>query len=105
SLMKPDQVAGILDAISEHWTVLPDVEISLEANPTSVEATRFQGYRAAGVNRVSLGVQALDDVSLKMLGRLHTAQEALDAVAIARSVFERYSFDLIYARPGQTTDM
>jgi oxygen-independent coproporphyrinogen-3 oxidase len=79
-----------------------DVEVTLEANPTSVEATRFRGYRAAGVNRVSLGVQALDDASLKELGRLHTAQEALDAVAIARQSFERYSFDLIYARPRQT---
>ena len=64
----------------------------------------MRGYRAAGVNRVSLGVQALDDASLKELGRLHTAQEALDAVAIARKAFDRYSFDLIYARPGQTTD-
>jgi oxygen-independent coproporphyrinogen-3 oxidase len=102
SLMQPHTVGGILDAISEHWTVLPDVEITLEANPTSVEATRFRGYRSAGVNRVSLGVQALDDASLKELGRLHTAQEALDAVAIARKSFDRYSFDLIYARPRQT---
>ena len=76
--------------------------MSLEANPTSVEATRFRGFRAAGINRVSLGVQALDDAALKALGRLHSAQEALEAVAIARSTFERYSFDLIYARPGQT---
>jgi putative oxygen-independent coproporphyrinogen III oxidase len=102
SLMKPATVGAILDTIGRHWTVAPDVEVTLEANPTSVEATRFRGYRAAGVNRVSLGVQALDDVSLKELGRLHTAQEALDAVKIARSAFERYSFDLIYARPGQT---
>ena len=76
--------------------------MTLEANPTSVEATRFRGYRAAGVNRVSLGVQALDDAALKELGRLHTAQEALEAVAVARAAFERYSFDLIYARPRQT---
>ncbi len=103
SLMKPATVGAILDSIGRHWTVAPDVEVTLEANPTSVEATRFAGYRAAGVNRVSLGVQALDDVSLKELGRLHTAQEALDAVKIARGAFERYSFDLIYARPGQTT--
>jgi putative oxygen-independent coproporphyrinogen III oxidase len=102
SLMKPETVGAILDTIGRHWTVAPDVEVTLEANPTSVEATRFRGYRAAGVNRVSLGVQALDDVSLKELGRLHTAQEALDAVKIARTAFERYSFDLIYARPGQT---
>ncbi|MCG6206478.1 radical SAM family heme chaperone HemW [Rhodopseudomonas sp. HC1] len=105
SLMQPQTVGAILDAIGKHWRVAPDAEISLEANPTSVEATRFRGYRAAGINRVSLGVQALDDASLKTLGRLHTAQEAMDAVAIARSVFDRYSFDLIYARPGQTPPM
>ncbi len=102
SLMQPQTVGAILDTIGKHWTVAPDVEVTLEANPTSVEATRFRGYRAAGVNRVSLGVQALDDASLKELGRLHTAQEALDAVAIARQSFDRYSFDLIYARPRQT---
>src|SRR3954466_1796404 len=103
SLMRPATVGALLDAIGKHWTVAPDVEVTLEANPTSVEATRFRGYRSAGVNRVSLGVQALDDASLKELGRLHTAQEALDAVKIARTAFERYSFDLIYARPRQTT--
>jgi oxygen-independent coproporphyrinogen-3 oxidase len=102
SLMQPSTVAGLLDAIARHWTVSPDVEVTLEANPTSAEATRFRGYRTAGVNRVSLGVQSLDDASLKELGRLHTAQEALDAVAVARSIFARYSFDLIYARPRQT---
>jgi len=102
SLMQPQTVAAILDAIARHWVLAPDVEITLEANPTSVEATRFRGYRAAGVNRVSLGVQSLDDAVLKQLGRLHTVREALDAVAIARGIFERYSFDLIYARPGQT---
>jgi putative oxygen-independent coproporphyrinogen III oxidase len=102
SLLQPATVGGILDAIAKHWTVAADVEVTLEANPTSVEATRFRGYRSAGVNRVSLGVQALDDAALKALGRMHTAQEALDAVATARAVFERYSFDLIYARPGQT---
>jgi len=105
SLMQPQTVGRILDAIGQHWQVASDVEVTLEANPTSVEATRFRGYRAAGVNRVSLGVQALDDASLKMLGRLHTAREALDAVAIARSAFDRYSFDLIYARPDQTPEM
>jgi putative oxygen-independent coproporphyrinogen III oxidase len=104
SLMKPESVQAILDAIGKHWTVASDVEVSLEANPTSVEATRFRGYRAAGVTRVSLGVQALDDVSLKELGRLHTAQEALDAVAVARSIFDHYSFDLIYARPRQSLE-
>jgi putative oxygen-independent coproporphyrinogen III oxidase len=102
SLMKPATVAAILDSIGRHWTIAPDAEINLEANPTSVEATRFAGYRAAGVNRVSLGVQALDDAALKNLGRTHTVDEALAAVAIARKHFERYSFDLIYARPGQS---
>jgi putative oxygen-independent coproporphyrinogen III oxidase len=102
SLMQPATVGAILDAIAGHWTIAPDIEVTLEANPTSVEATRFRGYRAAGVNRVSLGVQALDDGALAALGRLHSAREALDAVAIARTVFERYSFDLIYARPQQT---
>ena len=104
SLMQPQTVGAILDSIGKHWTVAGDVEVSVEANPTSVEATRFRGYRAAGVNRVSLGVQALDDSSLKELGRLHSAQEALDAIAVARSIFERYSFDLIYARPRQTLE-
>jgi oxygen-independent coproporphyrinogen-3 oxidase len=102
SLMQPSTVQAILDAIAKHWTIAPDVEVTLEANPTSVDATRFRGYRAAGVNRVSLGVQALDDAALKELGRLHSVREALDAVAVARSIFERYSFDLIYARPRQT---
>ena len=102
SLMNPATVASILDAIAGHWTVDRDAEVTLEANPTSVEATRFQGYRAAGINRVSLGVQALNDPDLKALGRLHTADEALAAVEIAATHFERFSFDLIYARPGQT---
>ena len=102
SLMQPSTVGAILDSIGKYWTVEKNVEVTLEANPTSVEATRFAGYRAAGVNRVSLGVQSLNDASLKELGRLHTAQEALDAVAIARKHFQRYSFDLIYARPRQT---
>jgi putative oxygen-independent coproporphyrinogen III oxidase len=105
SLMRPETVGAVLDTIGKHWRVAPDVEVTLEANPTSVEATRFAGYRAAGVNRVSLGVQALNDASLKELGRLHNAREALDAVAIARKSFERYSFDLIYARPEQTPAM
>src|SRR6476646_8693796 len=104
SLMQPATVGTILDAIARHWPVAPDVEVTLEANPTSVEATRFRGFRAAGVNRVSLGVQSLDDAALKELGRLHSAQEALDAVAIARSIFDRYSFDIIYARPQQSLD-
>ena len=104
SLMAPATVGALLDAIARHWTITSDVEVTLEANPTSVEATRFAGYRAAGVNRVSLGVQALDDRTLSELGRLHSASEALDAVAIARSIFDRYSFDLIYARPNQTPE-
>ena len=102
SLMKPATVAAILDAIAAHWPVAPNAEVTLEANPTSVEATRFKGYKAAGVNRVSLGVQALNDADLKALGRLHTAAEALAAVEIAGSIFDRYSFDLIYARPNQS---
>jgi putative oxygen-independent coproporphyrinogen III oxidase len=105
SLMRPRTVGAILDAIGRNWPVARDVEVTLEANPTSVEATRFAGYRSAGVNRVSLGVQALDNASLKTLGRLHSAREALDAVALARRSFERYSFDLIYARPYQTPEM
>ena len=100
--MQPATIAAVLNSISRHWHVAADAEITLEANPTSVEAARFRGYRLAGVNRVSLGVQALDDRALGALGRLHSAREALDAVAIARSVFDRYSFDLIYARPQQT---
>ncbi len=105
SLMRPETVGAILDAIARHWRVTGDVEVTLEANPTSVEATRFAGYRLAGVNRVSLGVQALDDAALKALGRLHTAAEALQAVQIARRTFDRTSFDLIYARPDQTPQM
>jgi putative oxygen-independent coproporphyrinogen III oxidase len=102
SLMDPATVGAILEAIGRHWTIAPDAEITLEANPSSVEAGRFRGYRAAGVNRVSLGMQSLDDGVLRQLGRLHTAREALDAVALARGIFDRFSFDLIYARPGQT---
>ncbi|HXQ82651.1 MAG TPA: radical SAM family heme chaperone HemW [Xanthobacteraceae bacterium] len=101
SLMQPATIAAVLDAIARHWRVAPDAEVTLEANPTSVEATRFRGYRTAGVTRVSLGVQALDDRVLVELGRMHSAREALDAVGVARSVFDRYSFDLIYARPRQ----
>ncbi len=102
SLMRPATVAAILDAIASHWPVETDAEITLEANPTSVEAENFAGYRAAGVNRLSLGVQALDDRSLKALGRQHTADEALAALALAKRHFGRVSFDLIYAREGQT---
>jgi oxygen-independent coproporphyrinogen-3 oxidase len=104
SLMEPATVGGILDAIAKHWHVPADVEVTLEANPSSVEAGRFRGYRTAGVNRVSLGVQALNDEDLRFLGRLHTVDEALKAVDIARNTFPRLSFDLIYARPNQTPD-
>ncbi|SHO65080.1 oxygen-independent coproporphyrinogen-3 oxidase [Pseudoxanthobacter soli DSM 19599] len=102
SLMEPSTVGTVLDAIAATWAVDADVEITLEANPSSVEAGRFAGYRAAGVNRVSLGVQALDDAPLRALGRIHDAAQARDAIAIAQRVFPRSSFDLIYARPGQT---
>ncbi|HEY4199452.1 MAG TPA: radical SAM family heme chaperone HemW [Devosiaceae bacterium] len=104
SLMDPRTVAGILDAIAEHWTIDDRAEITLEANPTSVEADRFRGYKAAGVNRVSLGVQSLRDKPLADLGRRHTVDEAVAAVRLAQSIFERSSFDLIYARPHQTLD-
>ncbi|MGQ3356669.1 MAG: radical SAM family heme chaperone HemW [Phreatobacter sp.] len=103
SLMEPATVGAILETIAKLWTVTADCEVTLEANPTSVEAERFRGFRAAGVNRVSLGVQALDDADLRSLGRTHSADEALRAVDVARRHFDRYSFDLIYARPGQTT--
>ena len=101
SLMQPETVAAILDRIAAQWSVDPHAEITLEANPGSVEAGRFQGYRAAGVNRVSLGVQSLRDDILKSLGRIHSSAEAKAAIDIARATFERFSFDLIYARPGQ----
>ena len=102
SLMQASTVAAILEAIAKHWRLESDAEITLEANPTSVEAMRFAGYRACGVNRLSLGVQALDDRSLKALGRQHTADEALAALDLAKRHFGRVSFDLIYAREGQT---
>jgi putative oxygen-independent coproporphyrinogen III oxidase len=104
SLMQPETVGVLLDAIGGAWTVAPDSEVTLEANPTSVEAGRFRGYRTAGVNRVSLGVQALNDPDLRRLGRMHTAAEAMAAVRVAAAIFDRYSFDLIYARPDQTPD-
>ncbi len=102
SLMAPATVAAVIERAGRHWRFDPDIEITLEANPSSVEAANFEGYRTAGVNRLSLGVQALNDRDLKMLGRLHDAAEAISAVALARRHFERGSFDLIYARPGQT---
>ncbi len=102
SLMPPKAVADVLDAIAELWPVQPDAEITLEANPTSVEAENFRGYRSAGVNRVSVGVQALDGADLKALGRQHTPDEALAAFKLAARIFPRVSFDMIYARPHQT---
>lgn len=102
SLMPGETVARIIAQAEQLFSFTRDIEITLEANPTSVDAGRFRDYRAAGVNRVSLGVQALDDADLRALGRLHTVDEALAAVALARRVFPRASFDLIYARPGQT---
>jgi len=102
SLMAPETVAAVMDAAGEVWTLDPEVEVTLEANPTSVEAGRFAGYREAGVNRVSLGVQSLDDAALAFLGRTHSAKEAIAALETARRIFSRLSFDLIYARPGQT---
>lgn len=102
SLMEPATVAAILNEIANCWHVAAGAEITLEANPTSVEAGRFKGYRDAGVNRVSLGVQSLRDDDLKALGRLHTVAEARAAIDIAANTFDRHSFDLIYARPGQT---
>lgn len=102
SLMQPHVVGGVIDAIGKGWTLANDVEISLEANPGSVEAGRFLGYREAGVNRISMGIQALNDPDLRRLGRLHSVSEALQAFDVARSTFSRVSFDLIYARQDQT---
>jgi putative oxygen-independent coproporphyrinogen III oxidase len=102
SLMEPATVAAVIARAGKHWPFADDIEITLEANPTSVEAGKFAGFRSAGVNRVSLGVQALNDADLKFLGRHHSAAEARAALDIARRHFARYSFDLIYARPGQS---
>jgi len=104
SLMSPSATGRIIDAIAKHWAVENHAEITLEANPTSVEVDRFRGFRTAGVNRVSLGVQSLRPGPLAELGRLHTVDQAIAAVRIAQSVFERSSFDLIYARPKQTLE-
>jgi len=102
SLMEPATAGAVIERAAALWDAAPDIEITLEANPTSVEARRLADFRAAGINRVSLGVQALDDRALAFLGRGHSAAEALAAVDIARRLFPRFSFDLIYARPGQT---
>ncbi len=102
SLMDPDIVDAILTKVRSTWMIANDIEVTLEANPTSVETGRFAGYHDAGVNRVSMGIQALNDADLKALGRLHTAKEAMAAFDVARNVFDRVSFDLIYARQGQS---
>lgn len=104
SLMSPAATGSVLDAIGRLWPIRPDAEITLEANPNSVEQNRFRGYRAAGVNRVSIGVQSFDNVSLRQLGRLHDSEEAKSAIALAINIFPRVSFDLIYARPDQSAD-
>ncbi len=104
SLMSADTVERILNAVRATWSLSNDVEITLEANPTSIEARRFEGYAMAGVNRVSVGVQALNDADLRALGRMHSVSEALEALAVAKSVFSRVSFDLIYARQNQGLD-
>jgi putative oxygen-independent coproporphyrinogen III oxidase len=101
SLMAADTARAVIDHVAQHWHLAADAEITLEANPNSAERARFADFRSAGINRVSLGVQALDDAALKMLGRAHDQQEARAAIAAAQ-VFPRYSFDLIYARPGQS---
>ncbi len=100
--MAPQTVGALLDRIAALWPVKGGCEITIEANPTSVEAGRFLGYRSAGVNRVSLGVQSLSDEQLRFLGRLHSAAEARAALALGNKYFDRMSFDLIYARPGQS---
>jgi putative oxygen-independent coproporphyrinogen III oxidase len=102
SLMEPATVAALIDRAASRWSIDENIEVTLEANPTSVESSRFAALRQAGVNRLSLGVQALDDRALRFLGRGHDAAEALAAIALAERHFARYSFDLIYARPEQT---
>ena len=102
SLMDPTTTGAVIDSAAKHWSFANDIEITLEANPTSIEAAKFTDLKAAGVNRVSIGVQALDNDSLKFLGRGHDRDQALAALKLAEQTFPRFSFDLIYARPGQT---
>jgi len=104
SLMNPDVVSAVIDTARACWPTANDLEISLEANPTSVDSGRFRDYRAAGVNRISMGIQALNDPDLRALGRLHTVAEAIAAFDVARSTFDNVSFDLIYARQKQTLE-
>jgi putative oxygen-independent coproporphyrinogen III oxidase len=104
SLMPPAIVAALLDKLSDYWSVPTDLEVTLEANPSSIEAQKFADFRAAGVNRVSVGIQSFDDAALKFLGRVHSAAEASKAITVAERSFDRVSFDLIYALPGQSRD-
>jgi putative oxygen-independent coproporphyrinogen III oxidase len=104
SLMPPKMVGRLIDRARSLWSFANDIEITLEANPSSVEASRFADFRAAGVNRVSMGIQALNDPDLKRLGRLHSVAEARSALAVAKAYFDRVSFDLIYARQDQTLE-
>jgi putative oxygen-independent coproporphyrinogen III oxidase len=104
SLMSEKTVETVISAVQNHWTLANDAEITLEANPSSVEAARFAGYRQAGVNRVSIGIQALNDGDLRLLGRMHSADEGRRAIATALDIFDRVSFDLIYARQNQSLD-
>jgi len=104
SLMPAEMVEALIAAIRKHWRCMNDLEITLEANPTSVEAAKFEAFAAAGVNRVSMGIQALNDKDLKFLGREHSAAEAMETIRIAQNCFDRFSFDLIYARPEQSLD-
>jgi putative oxygen-independent coproporphyrinogen III oxidase len=104
SLMPPDTAAALITQVRQCWPVAPDLEITLEANPNSAEAKRFAGFAAAGVNRLSLGVQALQPEALKFLGRAHDRSEAIAAIKLSQNLFARTSFDLIYARPGQDLD-
>ena len=103
SLMPPQTVSALIEAAERHWGFAPDIEITLEANPSSVEAARFADLAAAGINRISLGLQALDDKALRFLGRAHDVREGLAALDVAQSAFDRVNFDLIYARPGQSS--
>lgn len=104
SLMDPDTVAAVIETAQSHWAGANDIEITLEANPSSVEAGKFQAFKQAGVNRISMGIQALNDTDLRRLGRIHSVSEARAAFDIARSCFDRVSFDLIYARQDQTLE-
>lgn len=104
SLMSPETVSGLIEDACTLFVPGETVEITLEANPTSVEAPKFRAFRQAGINRLSLGVQSLDDEALKSLGRQHSGRQAIDALELGRSLFPRLSFDLIYARPGQSPE-